>query len=178
MIGSNLSICDVKEVLGRRYGITPVSIQPWINQTIFSLNPGNNQDIDYHWKLNKKFFQSGGYSDEKEFPLFVGSAFLNVYTVGTQAQTGGYELLIEGMNLESVGDFYILDVQQWKAYADNGVFPGPPLPTSRVNETMDNLNNPHSIIGPSIQVRIYTDATGTFDIKIAIHFTGYIIYLS
>ena len=173
-----IDICDIEQILKERYKINPVDIRPWRDHIIISKNQAGILNETSTWRFSGDIQVGGTASDEYDFPFFIGELNFNVYKSDVnQVDVANYWLIVNLFSLTSCIGSYVTQPDQLKMYAA-GIYLGPPLPAAGFNEIAENLNNPHKIVAPFIQVQAFTDATGDIETYVSMSFEGYKIFMS
>ena len=175
-----LSKCEVLLILKRRYGVTPVTIEPWSNSTLFDLSYFVQSLRTWVWRFDRKGELNAPITGGIEFPFFVGSLSLDFYNTTTFQNVSGYWVNAEIRTISTIediggglGTFFLMESEQIKAYADGVTFQGPLIPGERENEVISEK----LIVAPFMTVKINIDITGKLNLFLAARFSGYIIYL-
>lgn len=172
-------ICDIEKIVKDRFKVSPVSIEPWINQVIINCNAVSNQNDRYTWRFDKPVQINGVVTASKEFPFFIGYMDINVYNpdpVGVSVANA--YLLMNNFALDAMdGVFYDYTADQILRFGI-GAFAGEAFPNSAINLDLNKVRNPHFIISPFTDVQLFTDGTGAIYLTIALKFAGYRVYIT
>ena len=175
-----LSKCEVLSILKRRYGVTPATIEPWFNSTLFDLSYSVQSLRTWVWRFDRKRELNAPITGGIEFPFFVGSLSLYYYNDIIFTNSPGYWVNAEIRTITSIediggglGTFFLMEAEQMKVYADGATFNGPLIPGERENEEiLEKL-----IVAPFMTVKVNVDLTGGFNLFLVARFSGYMIYL-
>lgn len=171
--------CEINDVIKRRFGVTPVRIEPHFNHVHFNLNASSSQNKVYTWRYDRPIQEGGVVSSSLAFPFFVGKVDYSIYNdASTFTNVSGFFVQVSAPIINSIGAFYSISQEKWAFYADGTDFEGPLLPVKSAHEGADQLNNPHDVIGPYMTVQVFLNATGALSAQLTASFEGYMIYLS
>jgi|GEM_PF-6183213 len=174
-----LNICQVEEILKRRFKISPRAIEPWESSIQFDfteLAPSSNR---FTWRYNDFIQTSGVVLSTIDKPFFYGILNLDIFKdAGLPVNVNGYRVDIKDYFIDSITNLYNVSLHVLKSYGDNTVFIGDVPPGIGQNETLDKIRFDHPVVSPYLDVTTQVDATGKLYLKMKATFSGFRIYMS
>ena len=163
------------EFIYKRYNREPLEVNPWASNIQIALNNTSNQNLQYIWRPDRAVDSSGVISASIQYPLFFGSydvMFVNEDSVFAN-QPNGYAIFYEPV----VSDIPLLNFYNYlskplKTYGI-GTFAGSAFPAYGLPEFLSTGNQGNMLLGPFLEMDLFTDGTGAVSLNAYIYFSGF-----
>ena len=169
-----LNICQVEEILKRRFKISPRAIEPWESSIQFNLDTIVISSNEFVWRYDDRIEGALGLIT-LDFPFFYGFLNLDVFHLSSDpVNAAAYSVHISDYSIDSITTLYNVTQHVIKSYSDTD----DPAPGVGQNETLDKIRFDHPIVSPYLDVVTIADATGKIYLKMKATFSGFRIYMT